>query len=448
MEDAPMSTQNRWKPSVFNNTLQAEDRSTWFNSRTSCLFSLDKAMSQVLELVLAEIAEGGHCPSDAVRDSLSALGLIVPENLDEYESERLAFQERLRSRDTLKVTIAPTMACNLRCTYCFQQNLQKAHTLDAAIQSGIVELLRRMVPGIRLLIVQWFGGEPLLAWRQIREMTAEFRQICRNYRADYYAELLTNGTLLTTDKIEDLERIAVRALQLPLDGNVATYAERKQVRLDKALRFHQFIAQNLQSIVDKTGSVTIRVNIDRDNPDGGKEVVRMIRSGGCIDPRIDFRLGFLNTSRGVLECIPHDCLSPMEFSDVENEFRRFLAEQGYRVYGSPERRKYPCAAPVANSFTVDPRGRIGKCVPSIGTEESSFAQIYPGDPDRTLAEMRNTVVPYANFDPFAPGHCHGRTLLPACLGSCPKMHEPGASLQCSMKPGLRERLAFYAVTSA
>lgn len=445
-----MSTHNRWKPSVFNNTLQGEGEggSTWFNSRSSCLFSLDNATSHILDLVLAEIAEAGHCPSDAVRDNLSVLGLIVPENLDEYESERLDFQERLRSPDTLKVIIAPTMACNLRCTYCFQQDVQKTHTLDAAIQSGIVELVRRMAPGVRMLVVQWFGGEPLLAWRQIREMTAEFLKICHDCQADYYAELLTNGTLLTGDKIEDLKPLAIRALQLPLDGNIATYAERKQIGFERALKFHQFLAQNLQSIVDKTGSVTIRVNVDRDNPGGGKEAVRMIRAGGCIDPRIDFRLGFLNTSRGVIECIPHDCFSPVEFSEVENEFLRFLAEQGYHVYGQPERRRYPCAAPAASSFTVDPRGRIGKCVPSIGTEESTFAQIYPGDPDRTLAEMRDAVVPYANFDPFAPGPCHGCSLLPACLGSCPKLHEPGAIFQCSMKPGLPERLAFYAGTSA
>lgn len=439
-----MSTHSQWKPSVFNNALQREGGSTWFNSRSSCLFSLDQATSQTLDRVLAEIAEEGDCSSDSVRDTLSALGLIVPLQLDEYEQERLDFQERLRSPETLKVIIAPTMACNLRCTYCFQQNLRRTHSLDPGIQSGIVDLVRRMAPGIRLLVVQWFGGEPLLAWRQIREMTADFQQICSDFQADYYAELLTNGTLLTGDKIEYLEPLAIRALQIPLDGNVATYAERKQIEYHKALKFHQFIAQNLQSIVDKTGSVTIRVNIDRDNPDGGKEVVRMIRAGGCIDPRIDFRLGFLNTSRGVIECIPHDCFSPIEFSEVENDFRRFVAEQGYRVYGQPERRRYPCAAPAANSFTVDPKGRIGKCVPSIGTEESTFAQIYPGDLDRTLGEMRDAFVPYTNFDPFAPGPCCGCSLLPACLGSCPKMHEPGATFQCSMKPGLGERLAFYA----
>ena len=443
-----MNTQTRWKPSVFNNSLKGADRSSWFNSRSSCLFSLDNATSRILELTLAEFAEVGHCPSDALRDHLSALGLIVPEHLNEYAGEQLAFQERLQSRDTLKVIIAPTMACNLRCTYCFQQNLRKSHTFDTAIQSGIVELVRRMAPGIRLLIVQWFGGEPLLAWRQIREMTAEFQKICHEIQADYYAELLTNGTLLTSDKIADLDRLAVRALQLPLDGSVATYAERKQIGLDRAIEFHRFIAGNLQSIVDKTGSVTIRVNVDRDNPDGGKEVVRMIRAGGCVDPRIDFRLGFLNTSRGVIDCIPHDCFSPVEFSEVENDFRRFLAAQGYRVFGRPERRKFPCSAPAANSFTVDPRGRIGKCVPSIGTDSSVFAQIYPGDPERTLAEMKNAAVPLGNFDPFAAGPCRGCSLLPACLGSCPKMHQPGATFKCSMKPGLRERLAFYAETSA
>ncbi len=443
-----MNAQTRWKPSVFNNALPSQNGRTWFNSRSSCLFSLDDATSRILELVLTEIAEEGTCPNEEVGKKLSALGLIVPSTLDEYETERIEFQRRLRSHDTLKVIIAPTMGCNLRCTYCFQQNLQKTKILDPAIQAGIVDLVRRLVPDVRLLIVQWFGGEPLLAWQQIREMTSAFQQICRDYDADYYAEMLTNGTLLTEDKIAEFDRLAIRAIQIPLDGSVATYAERKQVQFERALRFHEFIARNLQSIVDQTGSVTIRVNIDRDNPDGGKEVVRLIRAGNCTDQRVDFRLGFLNTSRGILDCIPHDCFSPMEFSEVENEFRRFLAAQGYRVYGQPERRQYPCSAPTSNSFTVDPKGGIGKCVPSIGTAGSCFAQIYPGDVDRTLAEMSRADVPYSNFDPFLRGPCSGCSLLPACLGSCPKMHAVGAQFQCSMKPGLAERLSFYADSPA
>jgi uncharacterized protein len=441
-----MSLTRNWKASVFNNNVPDGHRVTWFNSRSSCLFALSEEASRTLESVLDGLASGVP-PGDALAAQLSSLGLIVPGDVDEYEGERVAFQDRLRARETLKITIAPTMACNLRCTYCFQQHLRKSPLLDRETQCGIVDIVRHLMRGTRLLVVQWFGGEPLLAWPRICEMTEEFQRICADCGAEYYAEMLSNGTLLSADKIARLDRLAVRALQIPLDGDIATYARRKQIPLDKARAFHQFLADSLQQIVDKTGSVTIRVNVDRDNPEGGKEAVRMIRAGGCVDERIDFRLGFLNTSRGVLECIPHDCFTPNEFGDAENDFRRFLAEQGYRVYGRPARRKFPCAAPLEHSFTVDPTGRIGKCVPSIGTGESVFAQIHPGDPLRTLAEMSLSEIPYGSFDPFARGPCQGCSLLPACLGSCPKMHEERATLLCPMKTGLGERLSFYAGAS-
>jgi len=438
-----MSSNHLWKASVFNNTVPSGCGATWFNSSSSCLFSLSGGAARTLDSVLESLAHGVP-PNDALTHQLSALGLIVPEDLDEYEGERVAFQDRLRARETLKITIAPTMACNLRCTYCFQQHLRRSPLLDRGIQCGIVELVRRLMQGTNLLVVQWFGGEPLLAWPQICEMTADFQRICADCGASYYAEMLSNGTLLSADKIAQLDQIAVRALQIPLDGDVATYALRKRIPIDKARAFHEFLAGHLQQIVDKTGSVTIRVNVDRDNPDGGKEVVRMIRAAGCVDPRIDFRLGFLNTSRGILECIPHDCFSPNEFGDAENDFRRFLAEQGYHVYGQPSSRRFPCAAPLDHSFTVDPTGRIGKCVPSIGTGESVFAHIYPGDPVKTLDEIGQAKIPYGGFDPFAQGPCRGCSLLPACLGSCPKMHEEGATLLCAMKTGLSDRLSFYA----
>lgn len=434
----------KWKPSFFNVSLERNGKRLIFSGSTARMIELNGRQAQFLEDGLVQIERCGQCANEALLQCLISLGFVVPEDENEYERERIRFQTAKASRETLRVTIAPTMVCNLRCSYCFQQNLARSKCMKPDLQQGVIDFVRRKLEeGSRRLVVQWFGGEPLLAYKQIVAMSAEFQSICVERGIAYNSEMLTNGTLLTTEMIDSFRQIALKAIQIPLDGSVCTYARRKNVTVERANGFHHFLIEHMQSLVDVTGSVTIRVNVDRDNPDAGKDVVRMFKDHGVVDPRIDFRLGFLNTSRGVIDCIPHDCFSPAQFSDVEVDFMHFLAKEGYRVYGSPWKRNFPCAAAVSHSYTIDPEGRIGKCVPAIGTEESVFSRIYPHDIGRTLLETSLAEVPYGKFDPFSSGACQNCKLLPVCLGSCPKMHEPGRTLMCSMKEGLLDRLRFY-----
>lgn len=438
-----MASDKEWKPSFFNIGLDGAATRLFFNSRSAQMLELSGEQIQIFEDWLREIKQSGSCSNHRMLRCLAALGFIVQDDEDEYESEHARFLATQISKDTLRVTIAPTMACNLRCSYCFQQNMRRCKTMRPDIQRGVVEFIRRTLEGSRLLVVQWFGGEPLLAYKQIQAMSAEFQEICQMRNIAYYSEMLTNGTLLTPKLIDSFPQIALKAIQIPLDGDVPTYAARKKVPLEWASAYHRFLVRHMQSLVDATGSVTIRINVDRENEDAGRSVVRMFKENGVTDRRIDFRLGFLNTSRGVIECIPHDCFSSCEFSQTEVEFMHFLAREGYRVYGRPNRRNFPCSAAIGNSYTIDSEGGIGKCVPATGMTQSVFARIYPDDINRTLREINSREMPYARFDPFTSSGCRSCKLLPVCLGSCPKMHEPGATLNCVLKEGLASRLRFY-----
>jgi uncharacterized protein len=438
-----MAPGQRWKPSVFNIRLMTDGKRLAYNGSTAHTIEMSLAQEAFFDQCLNEIEQSGHCSNEPMLQAMAALGFVVPEEDDEYRRNQIRFQNIKASTDVLRVTIAPTMACNLRCTYCFQQNLARCQFMSPEVEQGVVEFIRRKVKSSQKLVVQWFGGEPLLAFDRILQLSNTFQQICAEGGIEYYAEMLTNGTLMTSRVVDELRAMAIKAIQISLDGDAATYAQRRNIRLEYATAYHRFLLRHIKAIVEATGSVTIRVNVDRENPEAGKQVVRMFKAAGCRDTRIDFRLGFINTSRGILDCIPHDCLSGGEFTDLEADFRRFLASEGYRVYGEPELRKYPCGAPLAHSYTIDPEGRIGKCVPAIGTDESVFSRIYPDDIDRTMRETSGPGAPFSGYDPYESRSCRGCELLPVCLGSCPKMHAPGRIVMCGLKPNLAETLAFF-----
>lgn len=233
-------------------------------------------------------------------------------------------------------------------------------------------------------------------------------------------------------------------MQISLDGTAQTYAARREVAQSKADAYYRFLVENMQRIVDATGSVTIRINVDKTNVAEARHVVGLFKAQGVVDQRIDFRLGFINTSRGLIDCVPHDCFSNKEFADEELEFRTFLAAQGYMVFGMPHQKTYPCTAVLRNAYTIDPNGNVGKCIPAMGTEQSVFARILPDDMAKTLADTSTDGAPYGRFDPFNSDGCAGCKLIPMCLGSCPKHHAGERRIvDCSMREGLSDKLAFY-----
>src|SRR5271166_6301773 len=338
-----MAVALKLKPSVFNTQVRHNGKHLAFNSLVACSVEMDDAQAQVFNDALDEIGRSGSSADESLLRCLYALGFVVRADEDELAREQARFKSVREDTETLRLTIAPTMACNLHCSYCFQQDFAGRRTMRLDVQRGVVEFVRRKTEGAKALVVQWFGGEPLLRYKQIVAMTEAFQRICAERGMRYHAEIMTNGMLLTPEIIASLAKLSVKAIQIPLDGDVATYAQRKGVSMERALAFHDFLVGHMQSLVDATGSVTIRINVDRDNVSAGYDVVRMFKRKGCCDPRIDFRLGFLNTRDGIVDCIPHDCLSNVEFADAETEFRRFLSEQGYRIYGEPGPRRYPCA---------------------------------------------------------------------------------------------------------
>ncbi|WFU06787.1 radical SAM protein (plasmid) [Rhizobium sp. CB3171] len=440
-----MTLTRNWKQSSFNVPLGRSNNMTLlFNTRSGQTLEFDRTEWAAIQRCFDSLEHKDPAPDRELVSCLATLGFVVPADLDEFREEEERLHHSKLDDSRLFITIAPTMACNQHCSYCFQQNTPKTRIMSARMQQATIEFVRRKIGNSRHLVVQWFGGEPLVAYAAITFMTRAFKAICAELGVHYYAEMLTNGVLLTPKRVAALSQLCVKALQISLDGTPETYSARRQVPITKAEAHYHYLTEHLQDIVEATGSVTIRINVDRENIEEAKYVVRRFKRHGFVDRRIDFRLGFINTSRGLVDCVPHDCFTNTEFAQQEVAFRRFLESEGCMVYGMPRRKLYPCTAVVRNSFTIDPNGNLGKCVPTMGTPQSSFALILPDDMDRTMRDVETAEMPFERFNPFSSEGCRGCRMLPACLGSCPKHHAEGRRVMaCSMQEGLADKIAFY-----
>ena len=137
--------------------------------------------------------------------------------------------------------IIPMRRCNLSCTYC--------NEFDKVSEPVLLEEMKRRIDLLAKLgtgIVTISGGEPLLH--------PELDEILRAIRShDMIATIITNGYLLTQERIERLNRAGLEHLQISIDNVNPDEVSKKSLKvLDKKLELlksHADFDININSVV-------------------------------------------------------------------------------------------------------------------------------------------------------------------------------------------------------
>jgi uncharacterized protein len=116
----------------------------------------------------------------------------------------------------MKVTLSLTHRCNLACRYCYSG---KAFKKDMSIATArkIVDFAMDITPPGQRIEFGFFGGEPLLKFDLIKEVTNYIRKKERETRRPVSLSITTNGTLLT-QSILDFFKEEKANLCISIDG--------------------------------------------------------------------------------------------------------------------------------------------------------------------------------------------------------------------------------------
>src|SRR5690348_2650137 len=160
------------------------------------------------------------------------------------------------TRHPLLVHIIPIRRCNLSCTYCNEfDDFSRPVPLD--------EMFRRIdrLGEMGTAIITISGGEPLLH----PELDAVIGRIRKNR---IMAGMITNGYLLTADRIEKLNRAGLEYLQISIDNAMPDEVSKKSLKvLDQKLKLlaeHADFHVNINSVLG--GGIK--------NPDDARVVAR------------------------------------------------------------------------------------------------------------------------------------------------------------------------------
>lgn len=331
-----------------------------------------------------------------VDDDVNEISLIISQN---YRSR---FSETIRN-----YTIAPTMKCNFRCPYCYEQGVEYT-TMDRNVIEGVKKVFEQDRKSSHFLSISWYGGEPLVAFDIIEELSIRAIEL---YGDNYFASMVTNGYLLSKEIAQKLEELRIFNIQITIDGPPDVHNKRRRLPNGKDTFF--VIMNNMRTALNCTEKlhITVRVNTDKTNILWANEILNYIEEYG-LKHKVSLYLAPVDNVNNT--CNPSECFSIREFAEEQIKFIESNFEKGYNFAQVPQRNLSMCGAVSSNGYVIDAKGDIYKCWDDVGNQEMRAGNILNSEPLENI-----NLTKWLSYSISDDKECMECSFLPVCMGGCP-----------------------------
>ncbi|MCM1377771.1 MAG: radical SAM protein [Clostridium sp.] len=376
-----------------------------FVTKSCNFYKFDKVDFVYLTEFAKDIPEIGKDELDNIQPIVD-IGILSTAEEDRLfvEDMEISHNVIMYSPTTMVLTIVPTISCNLRCPYCFEEN-KPAGTMSVDVADNLLKFIEEHVD-TRQMSVTWFGGEPLLGFEVIEYLLPKLYHLKDKKIVGH--SIVTNGTLLTKEKFELFKKYPLDSIQITLDGEEETHNSKRFFPNGKGT--FNLILDNIEKFAQEfpKTSISVRINVDNKNSEQYHHVADKIAER--------FKGKNVSTYPGIL-IANKGCEDEQFFSSKDHvEFQGKLWNKGTGGYGYPSLCSKGCSATSLSSYIVGPSGEIYKCWEHVGNYEKVVGNI-------TSTSYKN----YGLFNDFilrglcfSDLKCRDCSMLPICSGGCPR----------------------------
>jgi uncharacterized protein len=275
------------------------------------------------------------------------------------------------AEDHLHLILMPTEKCNFRCVYCYEDF--SIGRMQRPVIEGVKSLVRRRLPSLSSIEINWFGGEPTVASDIVLEVMEDAREASRAHAVSLRAGMTTNGFLLSAEKYAAYYNSGISDYQITLDGP-REFHDATRLQANRRGSFDT-IWGNLLDIkgVDARGDILLRIHLTKQNVDVIPEFVARIEETFGDDPRFRFSLQAVENLGG-----PND-LSDLVIAAPTRSWghRAGLPSESESRMERQHPDDYVCYAAKANSYVIRADGRVGKCTVALTNDSNCIGRILP-----------------------------------------------------------------------
>lgn len=357
-----------------------------------------------------------------------SLGFVVNADKDEVSDWEESFCRAKTDMAYIDLTILLTHQCQMKCQYCFEGDKDSTSISHDSMQA-IMNFLMAHKDSCNRLRVTWFGGEPLLNYPKLKDMSVRLIEFCSENEIQYTGDITTNAFALSRERCSEMiNELNVKRFIITLDGPAEVHDRRRPLR--SGLPTFDRIWKNIGFLIEAGAKVTIRMTIDRENISSIPELLNNIarstyagKVGLSFCRTIDFNF--------TPEHIKSFIYSEKEFAEVEWTLIQTAHSLGLYSYS------FPYAAPAGGCLrkgdvVIGSDGVVYKCLDTVGDKRWAVTSI--DDIDLSF-EMPLWYKEWCEWVPSLSPSCSKCALRPLCNGGCPhnalfrdKKH--GSNLQC------------------
>lgn len=415
------------KTSRYNLFVAKEQENFLLNTYSGSSVQLKNKELLKLKEILDEIEQFGETTPEKQKivKFLLEQGFLIPFDKKELEHVLNYYNETRKTTSRLSLLITPTLKCNMKCFYCYQDRENKSNLNNQDIDA-IVRFADDKLESSGNLHITWFGGEPLYDKNFIYNTSKALMNLANNRNVKYSASMVSNAYFLDAATVIQLKKYKVKSIQVTLDGS--------QVQHDKVRRHlnpvtnrregsFSTIIKNIKNAATFF-NITLRVNVSQYNLDNVNTLIEELASEELAEKGIQiyfYPVYSYNTTNAKVDYTPNQSthLTVQNFSELESQWLYYAKEKGFKVRDPFNFGTSGCSAVQKNSYMIESNGQVKKCTNEIGKAGTAFTSITsPEHVDTHNLDM------WENYQPEK--ECKSCVFLPLCYSHCPhrNMYSP------------------------
>ncbi len=457
------------RPSRFNLTTVCPDGSLVLANTYSgaCAVIAPKDREEALSL----LQPGNESlPENEAVAALAGQGFFVPKGTDELKRVRHLQAHTTSSSTHQHLIIFPTEQCNFRCVYCYETFEQGAMSPETS--AAVKRFIRRRLKTLASLQIDWFGGEPLVAFDVIAEIMPEVKRLADEKECLFGSHITTNAYLLTPEVATQLLGWGVNSYQITIDGPKPEHDRRRKLHVlsqvspcgteqaaggPSATPDHSCsgggtgtfdrIMGNVTTLLERRQlfNVCLRTNYDLDSLPAIAPFVEQLARLVGDDPRV--RVDFCP--------IWADPESVTVSLPLGNQRQKTLTSLLKMAHALGLRTNVPdylrpggmvCYAAKANSLVIRSDGRLNKCTVALDTDYNHVGRLLPdGDIELDIDRFAK----WTNSGLEMDVTCQNCAVSPTCQGNaCPLERFENGRRPCPTVKTFQEEMVPLSVPQA
>lgn len=342
------------KKSKYNFLTDRQNQSVLYNLYTDELCILEPRLK---ELYIENEGEGIQRIHPTFYDYLIEKGFLIDPDIDEAKRQITEWENSDTSEDIFQITVNPTLNCNMRCWYCYEEHLAKAN-MSEGVFASIVKLIENKVknPQLKHINLSFFGGEPLLSFSNIvLPLLKAADELCHTNGKLLFTSFVTNGYLLTEQVLNDLKGISIDhpvVFQITLDGNEEHHDMTRHTAQGEGS--YRRIIKHVKGAIRQGFPITLRLNYTAKNILSFVDILSDLQD---ITAEERSTLLYIDMHR-----VWQDKTSNFErLESEEKTLRETFKKEGFRVSEEKSIDKYRCYADAENHVVVNYNGDLYRC---------------------------------------------------------------------------------------